>query len=318
MIRIRRGAIPDWIPALGVLLVLVVLWWILKGRPLTDFDVQGILVTALPVTLVTLGQYFVIMSNGFDLSLGPLASITSSITAGLLGVNAGLSFAVCLLAAVAAGLVNGILVGVLRIQPLVATLATMSIWQGAALLILPQAGGVIPLEWGMGVTRSLLPYVPVAGILLVIAALLAIWFMRSRNGLHLRAIGGNTVSAAATGVKVVPIVVLAYVVASLYAGAGGIVLTMANSSGSPTAGNSFILSSIAGVAIGGIAMSGGQGSPVSAVFGALTLAVIGQVLYFSGLSSFYTSLFSGIILIVAIIVAVVLSKVRSWRDELGT
>lgn len=318
MIRIRRGAIPDWIPALGVLLVLVVLWWILKGRPLTDFDIQGILVTALPVTLVTLGQYFVIMSNGFDLSLGPLASITSSITAGLLGVNAGLSFAVCLLAAVAAGLVNGILVGVLRIQPLVATLATMSIWQGAALLILPQAGGVIPLEWGMGVTRSLLPYVPVAGILLVIAALLAIWFMRSRNGLHLRAIGGNPVSAAATGVKVVPIIVLAYVVASLYAGAGGIVLTMANSSGSPTAGNSFILSSIAGVAIGGIAMSGGQGSPVSAVFGALTLAVIGQVLYFSGLSSFYTSLFSGIILIVAIIVAVVLSKVRSWRDELGT
>src|SRR5690606_14226193 len=142
--------------------------------------------------------------------------------------------------------------------------------------------------------------------------------MRTRSGLHLRAIGGNESSAAATGVKVVPVIVLTYVVASVYAAAGGLVLTMANSSGSPSAGNSFILTSIAGVAIGGIAMSGGQGSPVSAVFGALTLAVVGQVLYFSGLSSFYTSLFSGIILIAAIIVAVVLTKVRRWRDELGT
>lgn len=311
----RRIAAPEWAPAFGLLLVLVILWSVLKGNAPTDFDVQGILVTALPLTLVTLGQYFVILSNGFDLSLGPLASITSSITALMLGTSAGLSIALCMIAAVSAGLVNGILVGVLRLQPLVATLATMSIWQGVALLILPQPGGLVPLDWSLAMTGSLLPYLPAAGVLLVVATLLAVWFMRTRSGLHLRAVGGNATSAAATGVKVTVIVVLTYVVAALFAGAGGVVLTIANSSGSPTAGNSFILSSIAGVAIGGIAMSGGQGSPLSAVFGALILAVVGQVLYFSGLSSFYTSLFNGVILIVAIVVAVGLSKMRSWRHE---
>ena len=124
--------------------------------------------------------------------------------------------------------------------------------------------------------------------------------MSTPLGLWLRAIGGDEGGTRSSGVPVKMVKFSAYVIAALLAGLGGFYLAVATASGSPTIGDSFILLSIAAVVLGGVSITGGRGSTTGAVFGALTLTIIGRLLYFADLSSFYQSLINGVILIAVV------------------
>ncbi|HTZ68551.1 MAG TPA: ABC transporter permease [Roseiarcus sp.] len=277
----------------------------LKGR-FSRFDLQTLCVNALPLTLISFGQFFVVLTGGIDLSLGPISSVAGSCAALLLTRDMTTGFAVALLAGAAAGLCNGLLVVRFALPPIVVTLGSMSVWQGVALLILPNPGGEVPPELSefLGSDYG----VPTSLAALALAWLAASWVTSTEFGLHLRAIGDDETAARMSGVAVRRVKTAAYVLAGATAAAGGVALAIATSSGSPTVGDDYILLSVATVVLGGVSLGGGAGNALGVVMGALIVTIIGSLLYFAHLSSFYQSIINGVILL-----AVVASpSVRNW------
>jgi len=313
-VRLRPSGIPRQgaVGAIATFLVLFVINFALKGGHFSAFDLKTLCMNVLPLALVALGQFFVVMTNGIDLSLGPVMSVAGSIAALTFSASVPGAIGLALGAAALAGTCNGLLVVGLRLPPILATLATMSVFQGVALVILPSPGGNVPLGLTDAFTNGLAP-APTPLLLLIAAAAVASWIMRTPLGLWLRAIGGDESGTRSSGVPVWPVKFLVYVIAAPLAGLGGFYLAVATGSGSPTIGDSFILLSIAAVVLGGVSIAGGRGSTTGAVFGALTLTIIGRLLYFANLSSFYQSLINGVILIAVVGLATVRQRLaKLW------
>jgi ribose/xylose/arabinose/galactoside ABC-type transport system permease subunit len=189
----------------------------------------------------------------------------------------------------------------------------MSVWQGVALIVLPDPGGSVPTAIQDIVTGGFSS--PVAGLAGVLACIIAgAWLLSTRFGLHLRAVGGDEQAARLSGVRVANVRTVAYVLAGLLAALGGMYLTTVTASGSPTAGDGYILTSIAAVVIGGVPLSGGRGTAVGVATGALILTITGSLLYFANISSFYQSVIDGVILLAV----VGSSATRDWLRGIAT
>ena len=124
---------------LGLLASLIVL----KGR-FTPFDARSLSVNALPLALIALGQFLVVLTRGVDLSLGPVASVAGAVMALTVTAHPVIGLVAPLLIGLGAGFVNGVFVARLGMPPIIVTLATMSVWQGVALIVLPDPGGSVP------------------------------------------------------------------------------------------------------------------------------------------------------------------------------
>lgn len=279
---------------IGLLVVLIVL----KGR-FNGFDARALSVNALPLVLIALAQFLIILTRGIDLSLGPVASVSGALMALTATDNPALGIALPLAAGLAAGLLNGVLIVELRLPPIIVTLATMSIWQGVALVVLPNPGGAVPGGFQdilMGGFSS-----PTIGLVtLVVWGGLMTWLMNSRFGLSLRAIGSDEAAAEMSGVRVGRTKIAAYAIGGLLAAISGMYMAVSMSSGSPVVGDGYILTSIAAVVIGGVPLVGGRGSPLAVIMGALILTITSSLLYFAQVSSFYQSLINGLILLLVV------------------
>jgi ribose transport system permease protein len=295
--RISRFQIGDNWPVLvfiGLFAVLVGL----KGR-FTPFDARSLSVNALPLALIALGQFLVVLTRGVDLSLGPVASVAGAVMALTITAHPAFGVVTPLLVGLVAGLINGIFVARLGMPPIIVTLATMSIWQGVALVVLPDPGGAVPRAFQEAIAGGFSS--PLMGIVGQLVCILGgTWLLGSRFGLHLRAVGGDEQAARMSGVRVTNVKTIAYVLAGIMAALGGMYLATAAASGSPTAGDSFILTSIAAVVIGGVPLSGGRGTALGVVMGALILTITGSLLYFANVSSFYQSVIDGAILLTVV------------------
>lgn len=283
---------------------------VLKGGHFSLFDLRTLCVNALPLILVGLGQYLIILTRGIDLSLGPIMSVAGTLAAVIFPYGSVPALLAGIISGLIAGCFNGVLVVAFDLPPVIVTLATMSIWDGVALVVLPNPGGSIPLGLQTALTNANL-LLPVPLILVLLCAAATAWLMRTPFGLHLRAIGGEETAAATSGVLTGRTKLAAYALGGLFAALGGIYLTISTSAGSPTIGDSFILTSIAAVVLGGVPLIGGRGSSWGVLMGALILTIVGSLLYFANLSSFYQSLINGLILIAV----VGIGTVRAWLWE---
>lgn len=281
-----------------VFIALLTLLIILKGR-FTSFDLRSLSVNALPLMLIALGQFIIILTRGIDLSLGPIASVSGALMAIYVTNNPTLGFILPILVGFSAGLFNGLLIVGIGLPPIIVTLATMSIWQGVALVVLPDPGGSVPVIYQdvlIGGFSS-----PIIGVSTVFFwGALAAWILSTRFGLNLRAVGGDELAAELSGIQVRGTKIAAYALGGTLAALGGMYIATSMASGSPIIGNNYILTSIAAVVIGGVALTGGRGSALSVVMGALILTITTSLLYFAQVSSFYQSLIDGVILLVVV------------------
>jgi ribose transport system permease protein len=281
-----------------VFVALFALLVLLKGR-FTGFDLRSLCVTALPLMLIALGQYLIILTRGIDLSLGPVASVAGAVMATYVAGNPALGIALPLLVGLGAGLFNGLMVVGLGLPPIIVTLATMSIWQGVALTVLPDPGGSVPAGFQDVLLGGF--SAPVIGLgAMIFWVLVVSWLLSTRFGLSLRAIGGDEQAASMSGVRVPATKIAAYALGGGLAALGGMYMAISMASGSPTVGDSYILTSIAAVVIGGVPLIGGRGSPIAVAMGALILTITASLLYFAEVSSFYQSLIDGLILLAVV------------------
>jgi ribose transport system permease protein len=283
---------------LGLPVVLFVALALSADSFLTPQNLANISGQVTTLLIVSLGQLVVALVGGIDLSVGSVVSLAGSIVATQPDPAWGVALA--LLMGLAVGLVNGLGIAVAGIHPLVMTLASMTFLQGLAYVVLPIPGGQIaPVlgQWAKGTLWGM----PVALLWCVVAVLgVALLLHRTRLGLHIFAVGANGRSAHLNGVRVAAVVVAAYVVCSLLAVVAGIYLAARVSSGDPAMGAAFALESITAVALGGVQLTGGVGSVVGVVTGALSLGLITNGINLLGISPFLRGTLTGVLLLVAV------------------
>ena len=291
-----RSGISVYTLALPLLLIVVLALAI--PNFLAEQNLANISAQIAALLIVSLGQLVVALVAGIDLSVGSVISLASCLVATQSDPLSGVLLALGL--GLVVGLVNGAGVALAGIHPLIMTLSTMTFLQGLAFVILQIPGGRIPpglrelangSVWGL--PQPLLWCV-------ACAAVVAMLLHRTRLGLHLFAVGANAHSAQLNGVRSVAVVMAAYVVCSLLAVVAGIYLAARVAAGDPTMGAAFGLESVTAVALGGVQLTGGVGSIVGVLTGALSLGLITNGINLFGVSPFLRGAVTGVLLLLAV------------------
>lgn len=248
--------------------------------------------------IVSLGQMFVALIAGIDLSVGSVVSLASCIVA--TQADPAIGIVLALAAGAAVGLVNGAGVAIGNVHPFVTTLSTATVLQGLCYVVLPIPGGSVAPILTWLATGNLAGW-PLS-LVWCVAAIGLTWFVvsRSRFGLHLFAVGSNPQSAYLNGVKVNATQIGAYILCGLMAATAGIYLAARVSAGDPGLGAEFALESVAVVALGGVQLTGGIGSVMGVLIGALTLGLLTNGLNLFGISPFLGSVAIGVLLLMAV------------------
>jgi ribose transport system permease protein len=285
-----------------VLLILTVIMAVINPRTLSMRFLANKSDALFSLILVSIGQTFVLISGGFDLSVGGVICVTNSLLALNMGNTPGgilfWSF-MCIIIGAGIGIFNGIMIEKAKMQPFIVTLATQSACYGTALLILKVDGGRVDPAF-MKILMYRFGEMPLTMILTLLLICIWLYMKRTPFGLALYAIGSNEKAAHLNSVNVLKTKIMAYGLSGLFAGIAGIYRTAHMASGSPTAGSSFVMTSIVAAVIGGTAITGGIGGIVGTIAGAYLLRNITDLLVFLKVSASWTSLAQGILLVVAV------------------
>ncbi len=299
---------------IAILIVMTAIFAATQADALSGSVLNDIFNNSLPLALAAAGGTLVVLTRGFDLSVAGVVSLTNVLVAvyagdGPLGALEGLAIAVAVGAAV--GAINGYLVAYWNLQSIALTLATMIVCSGATLLILDAPGGNVSDFLVYGLTDRLGKVVPVA--LVIAAGVYLLWLLLRRTdwGVGLYATGADETAAVLAGVPVKRVKLVAYILAGVCYGLAGFMLTALTATGTPNAGEPYLLLVFAAIALGGTSFSGGRGGVAGSMLGALTLTLLQKVLFSTGVSSFYTGIFQGAVMIAAVVVAVVFARVSS-------
>jgi ribose transport system permease protein/L-arabinose transport system permease protein len=285
------------------------------------------------VGLMAIGETVVIIAGGLDISVGSVASVASvtaaiAVTSGLFGILPAGSMQLGLITGIVTGLIlgtgNGLIVTILRVNPIIATLGTLAAYAGLAFLVAPggKPVGVITqpdFTWlGSGRFVDSLP-IPLLGgspwtgipvlfvILLVVTILVHILMKYMDFGRAIYAIGGNATAARLAGINVTRVKITMYALSGGIAGLAGVLLTGRTTSGNPINGVGFELQAITAVFLGGAATTGGKGTIVGTVLAFILVGVLNNGMNLIGINTYYQKVALGGLLIGAVAVA-------QWRQ----
>ncbi|MGF3057566.1 ABC transporter permease [Microbacterium sp. YY-01] len=289
----------EWAAVVG-LIVLTLVFTILEPTFLSSGNVRSMLQASSILVILVVGQTFVILTAGIDLSIASVMTL-AAIAFGL-AMAAGVPFAVSSLIAVGAGflagLANGIFIAKARITDFIVTLGMLSAASGVALVtsdgkpttvIEPLLLRLATRGWG------LIPFTFM--IALAIAVVAHIVLFRTRFGTHVLATGGSVDAAKATGIRTDRIKLAVYIIAGVLAGIAAILLVGRVGAAEPAANTTFLLNSVAAVVLGGVSLFGGKGNIIGPLCGALLLTVLTNGLTMLGVSQFYQPLAVGLVVI---------------------
>jgi ribose transport system permease protein len=289
--------------AVAVFIVLFLAVSAVSKGPLSYFDLQFLSSGSATLALAAMGETVVVLVGGFDLSVGAVISLVNVALATNMTPDIATEVS-CSIAALALGAAvgafNGFFIAVMRLQPIVVTLATMFIVQGLTLLILNKPGGAIPPALSAFLTGDVVPNVVPAAIVVLLGAL-AVWggIKRSRLGTAIYAVGGDEEAATARGINVTRTKFLTYTLAGTYYGAAGLYISASSSGGDPLVGAPMLLQIFTAVVLGGTAFGGGRGGCVGTLFASFTLATIINALLILNVAAYYSTLVQGALLIAA-------------------
>jgi ABC-type sugar transport system ATPase subunit/ribose/xylose/arabinose/galactoside ABC-type transport system permease subunit len=307
----RRTSGPRFLARYGPALLLAALVAVLtiytaSQSPyfLTSRNMANLAIQVTPLLVVALGQFTVILLGGIDLSTGPTISLTTAIASFLLIPDPPFGFAVgmavCLVAGVAVGLVNGVLIRLLKLPDLIATLATFSIVAGLALIVRPAPGGLLSGDFA-NVVVVRVGNVPVAFVIALVATLFyEVLLLRGRIGVRLYAVGSSEESAYVAGIPVGRVRFVAYVVCGFFAAIAGLIVAARIGSGDPQAGTNFTLLSVTAVVLGGTSIFGGRGTAIGVMVAAVLIMLIQNAMNQLHVSAYWQYVLTGALTLLAV------------------
>ena len=306
----------DWIfhlrrhtGTLLAVLMFIVIFALYIGKHSSGFTAAVVLTAAnkgVLLAVVAMAQTLPVLTAGVDLSIG-MVFVLANCLASTLVVGSPLQAAFGVVAVLATGLLCGLINGLIivygRLQPIITTLATGTVYFGLALGLRPVPGGDVHDGLASALTGALPGGFPVM-LLVLLAVVLLVWvpFRRSTIGRAALAIGSSEPAAYMSGVPIDRARIVTYALAGLLASIGGLLLTFVTYSGEASAviGGTYTLNSIAAVVLGGTSLAGGAGSAIGSIFGAFVLRTIGDMLFVFDLDPLWQPLFQGVILLAAV------------------
>jgi erythritol transport system permease protein len=280
---------------------------------------------------LAIGMTFVIITGGIDLSVGSIVGLCAMVAGWLVlnGVDLGIGYTVwfntleivgiTLLVGIGVGLVNGLLITRLNVAPFIATLGTLYIARGAALL--SSDGRTFPnLSGSEEFGTTSFPVIGTGNLLglpvmiwLLVAVALGAHYVSRRTplGRHIYAVGGNERGAALSGVKVNRVKLFVYMFSGFCAALVGIIIASQLQAAHPATGETFELNAIAAAVLGGTSMSGGRGRIFGTIIGAFVIGILSDGLIMMGVSSFWQTVIKGVVIVLAVVIDQAQSRLQA-------
>jgi ribose/xylose/arabinose/galactoside ABC-type transport system permease subunit len=302
--RLRALAEPALL-VWAILVVLVVACALASPLFLDGENLKNVfLIQSTGLGLATLAQAIVVISGGIDLSVGAVISLLTSLAAGLNRAHPGLhpAWLVLYLVALGAvtGAVNGFIVVRMKVTPFMATLATMSLFQGAVLFYAPRTIGGIPRSYRF-ISDGTIAGVPFSIVLYAVVLGACYYLLRmNRLGRHIYAVGADPYVAGLSGISVRRTRFLAYLMAGALVGVAAAFMTARMGGGGPKVGVGYELDSITAVVIGGVSLAGGAGNLLGTFAGVLIIGVFYNVMNLLSVNAYLQIVLKGLVLVLAV------------------
>ncbi len=311
--KLRRNR-TAWLVSAPLALTLL-----LGGSFWAPANLQNLVAAVAIEGIMCIGMTIVMVAGGFDLSIGSVMALAGVIVVSAEPLGLPLAIVLALAAATLAGLANGLLVGMLRINPFIATLATMIIVRALVLTATasePVSGTDLTL---MEFARGAMAGVPVVGIILVaLASVGHVMMTRFGVGRGIHALGGNEAAARASGIETVRLKVLCYTLCGLCAGIAGILLAGRLNTGSPVIGEQAALNVITAVLLGGTSMSGGVGTIWGSLAGLFCIGVLESLMRLLDVPAYWQRVLQGALLLTIVAAdRLAANKPVGWLRNLG-
>lgn len=301
---------------LVALLLMIIAMMFLSDHFATSDNLFNVLRQVSVNVCISVGMTMVILTGGIDLSVGSILALAGAVAAGL--TRDGLSFPgadlfvgftfwggilAALLIGALLGWVNGVMITTFKVPPFIATLGMLTIARGLTMLYtggfpitgLGKGFEYVGTGWFLGIPMPV-------WIALIVVIVFAFIMRHTIFGRHIYAIGGNERASLISGIKVNKVKLIVYTLAGTLAGLAGLLVTARLDSAQPNAGVSYELDSIAAVVIGGTSLSGGKGSVIGTIIGALIIGVLNNGLVLLGVSPFWQQVIKGIVILAAVII----------------
>jgi ribose transport system permease protein len=287
-----------------VLLAMILVGSMVSEQFLTSRNALNVLSFSSIIALLAVGQFFVVLTGGIDLSVGAVLALATVVAALTMqaGFGAGAAILFTLTTCAFAGLVTGVLIVYLRIPPFITTLGMMTALQGISYII--QSSSLIYIENTTFVTLlsegSMFGIRSPVYIFVAVTILAAIVARFTVFGRGLYAIGGNREASRLSGLPVNRSLLVTYTMSGVLAGMAGLVAAAQLYQGSSLIGRGYELDAIAAVVVGGATLMGGRGDPISAVVGVFILSIIVNIMNMMGISSEPQLVIKGAVILLAV------------------
>jgi ribose transport system permease protein len=256
------------------------------------------------VGITAIGMTMVLISGGVDLSVGSVAALSGVVTSLLwieTGMPLGVAAIVGLLAAALVGLINGVMIAVVRINPLITTLAAFFIVRGVAFELSNGQTNQLNNDAFKFLGRGDIGGIPASLILmLVLYGVFWVVLNHAHFGRNIFAIGGSRDASRLAGISVTRHLVVTYTLSSFLAGLSGLVIASQLASSAPRAAVGLEFTVIAAVVLGGTSLAGGKGTLIGTLVGVIILRILGNGLVLMQVSSFWQDVVSGLVLLLAV------------------
>ena len=290
------------------LLVLITIVTILSPSFLSTKNIFNILRQTSVNGIIAAGMTFVILTGGIDLSVGSILAISGAVCASLLasGQNIIIAVLAALIIGAMVGFLNGFIITKGKLQPFIATLATMTILRGLTLVYtdgkpITLGSGDLAIKFGQIGGGKIFGTPTPALIMILVFAICAFVLKNTQMGRYTYALGSNEEATKLSGLNTDKIKIAVYTISGILASVAGIIITSRLFSAQPTAGDGYELDAIAAVVLGGTSLTGGRGKITGTIIGALIIGVLSNALNILDVSSYYQMMVKVDIILVAVL-----------------
>jgi ribose transport system permease protein len=287
-----------------VFLLMVIIAVLTSKNFLTKFNIQSVIRDLAFVSIIAIGQSCLLLLGELDLSVGKMSSL-SGVLSGLMMVNLGvppaLTFVCCLLFGACFGVINGTIITRLRLNAMVVTIGMQGVYGGVNLVI-TKGKAIVNIPQGIQfLGKGNLLGIPMPFVITIIILLIVLFLtQRTTFGRYIYAIGNNREAVEILGVNVNMVRTLVYGLVGMLSALTGVLMVARLGASQPSIGDSWVMNSIAASVIGGVALTGGVGSPAGAVLGAAIIGIIQNLIVLYGVNVYWQTAVSGVVVVLAI------------------
>lgn len=292
---------------LGLVLLIAVVS-ILNPSFLSPKNIMNILRQTSVNAVIAAGMTFVILTGGIDLSVGSILGISGAVCASLLvsGKNVVIAVLAALVVGAVVGFLNGFIISKGKLQPFIATLATMTVLKGLTLVYTngnPITLGSNELAMSFGkIGGGTILGIPTPAMIMILVFMVCYYILHNtKMGRYTYALGSNEEATKLSGLNTDKIKIWVYTISGILASIAGIIITSRLYSAQPTAGSGYELDAIAAVVLGGTSLNGGKGKITGTIIGALIIGVLSNALNILDVSSYYQTMVKGAVILLAVL-----------------